>query len=195
MKFKSRKEKNAGRKGQAAIGKPAVSARSRRGQAAMEYLMTYGWAILVLVIVLAVLAYFLPRLTKAPEICQFTQPGFSCSENPAVVNQGGIVKVAFNLQNSKGQSINVSRVLCTTASLTDAKLNDATAVPAADQLMSAGATQQINATCKDKDGNALTLGANSDFRGTLIVYYNFENDVISIPRPADAIITGTVLGG
>jgi len=167
--------------------------RNKKGQAAMEYLMTYGWAILVLVIVLAVLAYFLPRLTKTPEVCQFTQ-GFSCTE-PAIVNEGGVVKVAFNLQNGKGQAINVSQVLCTTASTADADRTFATAVPAADQRMSAGASERINATCKDKSGTTITMAPNSDFRGTIVVYYNFENDVISVPRIADAILTGPVLKG
>ena len=30
----------------------------KRGQAAMEFLMTYGWAILAAIIVIGVLAYF-----------------------------------------------------------------------------------------------------------------------------------------
>jgi len=44
-------------KGQAAIWCPKKTdtARSLRGQAAIEYLMTYGWAILALVIIIAVL--------------------------------------------------------------------------------------------------------------------------------------------
>jgi hypothetical protein len=27
-----------------------------------------------------------------------------------------------------------------------------------------------------------------------VVYYNFQNDVTTIERPADAVLTGTVLG-
>jgi hypothetical protein len=49
----------------------------RKGQAVMEYLITYGLALFVILIVLAILvAVVLPQL-KAPESCQFSQPGFS----------------------------------------------------------------------------------------------------------------------
>jgi hypothetical protein len=42
-------------RGQAAVEGPAVPARSLKGQAAVEYLTTYGWAILALAIVFAAL--------------------------------------------------------------------------------------------------------------------------------------------
>ena len=44
----------------------------------MEYLMTYGWALLVIVIVIAVLIYINPF--KAPEQCVFDQAGFLCQK-------------------------------------------------------------------------------------------------------------------
>ncbi|MFH0818177.1 MAG: hypothetical protein V1909_06125, partial [Candidatus Micrarchaeota archaeon] len=51
----------------------------KRGQAAMEYLMTYGWAILVIVIVLAALLYLGIFNVKPPEVC--TMPaGMTCSK-------------------------------------------------------------------------------------------------------------------
>jgi len=171
--------------------------KGRKGQAAMEYLMTYGWAILVIVIVLAVLAYFLPKLTKTPEVCQFTQPGFGCSENPALVintSRNGQVYAAFNLQNGKGQAVNVSKVLCTTATLADANKNYATPVPLGQSKVPAGSTRGMVANCVDKNNNAIVLQPNSDFRGVIVIYYNFENDVTTVERPADAVITGTVLG-
>ena len=58
--------------------------RTKRGRAAMEYLMTYGWAILVIVIVITILAFYLPQLIKTPEGCLFSQPGFSCSDQNQV---------------------------------------------------------------------------------------------------------------
>jgi len=160
----------------------------------MEYLMTYGWAILVIVIVLAVLAFFLPKLTKTPELCQFTQPGFSCAENPALVLENGEVTAEFNLQNGKGQTINVSRVLCTTTTMSDANKTYATVVDPAKSNIPAGATARLNATCVDKSGNAISQNPNTDFRGIIVIYYNFQNDVTMVERPADAVLTGTVLG-
>ena len=55
---------------QAAIESSCCStAGSLRAQAAMEYLVTYGWALLVIVIVIAVLLYINPF--RAPEQCLF----------------------------------------------------------------------------------------------------------------------------
>lgn len=41
----------------------------KRGQAALEFLMTYGWAILAVVIVVALLAAFGVFRPKAPNVC------------------------------------------------------------------------------------------------------------------------------
>ena len=51
-----------------------------RSQSAMEYLMTYGWAILVIIIVIAVLFYIgvLNPRNVTPTVCNFP-PGISCS--------------------------------------------------------------------------------------------------------------------
>lgn len=171
-----------------------------RGQAAMEYLMTYGWAILVIVIVLAILAFFLPNLISVPQTCQFSQAGFDCSENPAVISnssKNGQVEASFNLQNGKGQTIDVKAVLCTTASLADADLTFATKITdATEQSLAAGATKQYRGiSCVDEAGLPIVMVPNTDFRGRIVIYYNFRNDVTTILRPADAVLTGTVLGG
>ena len=178
-------------------GKKGQGARNLRAQAAMEYLMTYGWAILVIVVVLAILAYFYPILTRASEQCIFSQPGFTCSENPAIIynSSSKTTYAAFNLQNGKGQTVNVSKVLCTTGSLSDANLSYAEDVPGDDQMVATGATQRMNAICKDKDGIKIVMSPNTDFRGLIVIYYNYQNDVTNIKRPADAKISGTVLGG
>lgn len=168
---------------------------SRRGQAAMEYLMTYGWAILVIVIVLAVLFFLLP-MAQPPETCQFRQPGFSCSENPALIlDQNGELFAVFNLQNGKGQTIILNSTLCTSASFTDAPGEEfRTNVKDTEKRIPAGATKTYNATCVDRDGDPIVMAPNTAFRGIVVIYYNYENDVTSILRPADATIAGTVIG-
>ena len=42
-----------------------------KGQAMMEYLMTYGFAILVIVVILAALAFYILPLIGTPESCLF----------------------------------------------------------------------------------------------------------------------------
>lgn len=53
----------------------------KRGQAAMEFLMTYGWAVLVVLIAIAALAYFgvLNPAKFLPSSCTIA-PGIGCEE-------------------------------------------------------------------------------------------------------------------
>ncbi|MBI4150302.1 hypothetical protein HY488_02765 [Candidatus Woesearchaeota archaeon] len=55
--------------------------RERKAQAAMEFLMTYGWAILVVLVVIGALAYFgvLSPGRLLPDRCQLP-PGISCDD-------------------------------------------------------------------------------------------------------------------
>ncbi len=73
----------------------------KRGQSALEFLMTYGWAILIILVMIAALVYFgvfnPSRLT--PERCTAT-PGFGC--NDYQINVGA---AHFKVQNAKGDSL------------------------------------------------------------------------------------------
>lgn len=77
--------------------------RQKKGQAAMEFLMTYGWAILVVLAAIGALAYFgvLSPEKLVPERTTFSAP-FPSSE-AAVVKADGTVQVA--LTNNYGQKI------------------------------------------------------------------------------------------
>jgi hypothetical protein len=175
---------------------------SKRGQAAMEYLMTYGWAILVIVIVLAILTFLLPSVTKVPESCQFSDL-FGCDQS-ALLSQSAknnTVLAAFSLKNGKGKPVVVKKVLCTTASFADSNESHAKEVEGPDGVtLLAGSTKTFDASyeieCVDKQGNLVQMQENSGFRGTLVIYYNFDPDVIGdVFRTSDAVLTGTVLKG
>jgi len=53
----------------------------KKAQAAMEFLMTYGWAILIVLAAVGILAYAGVLKPQSPTICQF-HPAFVCFENP-----------------------------------------------------------------------------------------------------------------
>jgi hypothetical protein len=113
----------------------------------------------------------------------------------ANASQDNQVEAAFNLQNGKGQTVDVKAVLCTTASLADADRTNAKDIPEAEQSLAAGATKLFrNIPCVDEEG-PIVMEPNTDFRGRIVIYYNFRNDVTDIERPADAVLTGTVLQG
>jgi hypothetical protein len=74
----------------------------KRGQAAMEFLMTYGWAIMVVLIAIGALAYFgvLNPSKFLPESCTLF-PGVSCDDFK--VSENG--RVEINILNGKGQNL------------------------------------------------------------------------------------------
>ena len=65
---------------------------SKRGQAALEFLMTYGWAILIVLIAIGAFAYFgvLNPQRLLPKSCTVV-PGFSCDDFSVLDN--GIVMI------------------------------------------------------------------------------------------------------
>jgi len=85
-----------------------------KGQAAMEFLMTYGWAILVVLAAIAALAYFgvLSPEKFLPEKC-LMQTGFNCISSKVESAQSTII-----LQNGYGRTVIIDSVSiggCTTA--------------------------------------------------------------------------------
>ena len=76
----------------------------RKGQAALEFLTTYGWAFLVILIMIGALAYFgvLSPDTLLPSRCTFS-PEISCLEHEIISDDGagnGILR--FRARNNVG---------------------------------------------------------------------------------------------
>jgi hypothetical protein len=70
----------------------------RKGQAAMEFLMTYGWAILVVLVAIGALAYFgiLSPSKFLPNSCMLSG-GFSCTQYKVTATT-----VTLGIQNNLG---------------------------------------------------------------------------------------------
>ena len=88
--------------------------KPKKSQAAMEFLMTYGWAILVVLAAIAALAYFgvLSPEKFLPEKC-LIETGFTCISSKVESSQSTIV-----FSNGLGKSITVDSIQiggCTTA--------------------------------------------------------------------------------
>jgi hypothetical protein len=81
----------------------------KKGQAAMEFLMTYGWAILVVIAAIAALAYFgvLSPANFLPERCT-GEPGMDCIDK-AVFNEADNT-TQFAFKNNLGYEITVTNV-------------------------------------------------------------------------------------
>lgn len=92
----------------------------RRGQAAMEFLMTYGWAILVVLAAIGALAYFgvLSPDNFLPNKCTIS-PEFACVESK--VNTDGSIQLG--IQNNVGNTLSEVNV---TFSSQDCTLSNST---------------------------------------------------------------------
>lgn len=79
----------------------------RKGQSAMEYLMTYGWAILIVIVVAGVLAYY--GVFSPGKLVGASVIGFSkVYVTQADFNSAGVLKVM--VENRVGEEINVTKL-------------------------------------------------------------------------------------
>ena len=84
-------------------GKSKIKHMLRNAQAALEFLMTYGWAILVVIVVIGALAYFgvLNPSILLPEKCTI-ETGFDCKDFIFNTYTGNVI---LNIQNGRGKEV------------------------------------------------------------------------------------------
>lgn len=151
-----------------------------RGQTAVEYLMTYGWAILIILIVAGVLAYygiFAPAGFLGP-----TARGFGQVQvlNPWAVSA---TSMTLNLANRVGGAINVTTVTATI----DA--SPYTCTPTAEVTIAAGADATFPCTI---GGGGITGAATGDsYSATLVIAYRYPSDAATADFSTSGTITGT----
>jgi len=179
-------------RGQAVIESAAPTAR--RGQAAMEYLMTYGWALLVIVIVIAILLIINPF--SAPQGCRFDQLGFTCA-NPVVDDSG---KLYMQVTNNNNNAVTVYKVICTQDKSKTPDMNGAFTSPVSLARNSVMDTSNISGVtsikCAKSAGGDFLSNPGTEFSGKVWVFYKNEEDGASYPyRTASAnVVTKTVRG-
>ncbi len=81
---------------------------NKRGQEALEYLLTYGWAFLVILIILGALTYFgvFNPSRYAPDRCSF---GLQIKCKDYYVN-GSVGELSLKLRNTLGDNITITKV-------------------------------------------------------------------------------------
>ena len=84
--------------------------KNKRGQAALEFLMTYGWAILVVLVVIGALSYFgvLNPKMLMPEKCTLPS-GFSCEDHLISSNGDGDDTIKFKIRNGFGKTMSITK--------------------------------------------------------------------------------------
>ncbi len=83
---------------------------SKKGQAAMEFLMTYGWAILVVIAAIGALAYFdvFSADNLLPETTTFAAPLPNLDTAVATENADGNIELEVAFRNNVGETINLT---------------------------------------------------------------------------------------
>ncbi len=98
-------------------------------QAAMEFLMTYGWAILVVMVAVGALAYFgvLDPSKMLPESCT-GPPGFDCIDRASANSLTG--NVVLGLKNNQGFPVVVQNSVSATGDCQSPTIVDINGLPA-----------------------------------------------------------------
>lgn len=118
-----------------------------KGQAAVEYLFTYGWAIMATGIAISALsAFFLSSpTTVVSERCQFTQD-FNCIET-SLQEGSSDWEFQFRVENLQGQLLNIQNITCEM----DGEVYDASGYPS---TMDSAQTIEGGCTGMDRPDNS-----------------------------------------
>ncbi len=122
---------------------------ARKSQAALEFLTTYAWAFLVIIIMIGALAYFgvLSPSKLLPDRCNFGSE-VGCNKDFLVVNNVNDNTLALRLENNAGAPITVTSATVTTdvtsAGACTAQINNAAI---ANFAWASDATITFNADC------------------------------------------------
>lgn len=156
---------------------------NKRGQAALEFLMTYGWAIMVVLVVIGALSYFgvLNPSALMPERCTLT-PGLGCDD--FLINTNG---VSLKISNSLGKAINISNLSISQYD-GDSKVGSCIYIDESKKILNGGSeTIKTNGTCSSdlqKRNNKQTFNVN--------VTYYFLDSGASFSRVVQGEIFGKV---
>jgi len=141
----------------------------KKGQAAMEFLMTYGWAILAAVIAIGVLAYFgVFNPGKYTSNMVAVNPPFGTSQELSIQTSG----ITFVLRNGGGDSANISSIDingCGTYST--------------ETIIADGDSEVITVTCSPDP-----LVSGDKFKGDITITYRTGEEVMDLTG------TGTITG-
>jgi hypothetical protein len=129
----------------------------RRGQAALEFLTTYGWAIMVVLLMIGALSYFgvLNPYNVLPVKCVFPA-GMSCQDHIVIVDatDDSVYDLRFELENSFGETMQFSAITVTEGNtvLSNCEAEDGTGTGVAFPVnVRSGATQHFQ--CDDAAPN------------------------------------------
>ncbi len=137
-----------------------------RAQSAIEFLMTYGWAIVILLAVVVILFYlgvFNPK-TVSPRVCVLPS-GFACQDYKIEGSDSVRGALTLVLVQNMGHTISIDEIACSE--------NDTPTYTSVNEELHSGDRITLNANCTKADG---TTPPNVDeyYSGHIYVLYTDE---------------------
>jgi uncharacterized protein (UPF0333 family) len=158
---------------------------NKRGQAAMEFLMTYGWAIVVVLAAIGALAYFgvLSPGNLLPDKTSFKAPLIGTDASITANAAGGVINIP--LTNNKGARVEINSVTASgdcTANTTEISVQGGVFAVVANQSVSNGQVFNLRITCVEP------LVAGDKFASDIAIQYTDPATYLQKTHP------GTVQG-
>ena len=159
----------------------------KKGQAAMEFLMTYGWAILVVLAAIGALAYFgvLSPGNLLPEKTTFSAP-FISTESAVITISGADVTVQIPMTNGNSGSVTINTTASTAIGDGDCATVGAIATNDADDVIATNDEFIVTWTCT---GAATGKNPGDKFRANLGFTYTTGSGLV---RTHSGSVTGTM---
>ena len=166
-----------------------------KAQASLEYLMTYGWALLVILLVIVGLTWLL-QSAKPPEMCR-APVGFDCMSPPPKIYLDGSNKleVDVTLKNNGANGIEISGAGCVEYGGDQNNIGGWTFTsPPTPVTINPGHEETLTGIqCYSKSGNQLTdkeYKQGDSFKGMVYIKYRYSGE--SGDRIMVLDISGTV---
>ena len=168
---------------------------NKRAQAALEFLSTYGFAFLIILVMIGALAYFgvLNPNNLLPERCGFGS-NFHCVDF-RVLDVVGDPQVNFYLQNNLGEVVSIFQADMTMAiagggaAATSCAI-DPTAVPLPDPYLLPAGGGQVEVQCDSFGAGGESTGPGSRMKFT--VDFTYQTATGKYPHPAQGEIFAEV---
>ena len=173
--------------------------KHKRGQAALEFLSTYGFAFLIILVMVGALTYFgvLNPQGFVPSRCSVSE-GFKCQEAVLRLNANNSANITLVIQNTRTDSFDFSVASANLATVNASSTGYGYAAPGACVLnapsTSIGPSQSITANCSMSSGASGIGGAAFPARGTKIkvavtIAYKQTGNTYYNPLDADIVAT------
>jgi len=147
---------------------------TKYGQAALEYLMTYGWAIVVVLAIIAILAFIVRP--QPVETCQI-QPPFECIPGAYAVYKSNDTLV-ISLKNSGYEQIKLVQTACGYNGTAYTNLMDV--VGPSGKLLSVGDVYNLQFNCTGITESTAKIGQDVFQGDVYILYYPRASDTTLI---------------